>query len=50
MFVSPGFPEPLPAVITAVGDPAEAPPTRARRKTADDRKEISFFFKRIHLK
>jgi hypothetical protein len=49
MLVSPGSPEPLPAEIMAVGDPALASPMSVRRKITDDKIEINCFFMSIAL-
>jgi hypothetical protein len=49
MFASPGFPEPFPADITAVGVCAEASPMVTKRRIANKRDELSFIFMRIVL-
>jgi hypothetical protein len=49
MFVSPGFPEPLPAEITAVGDPAVTSPTIVRRSITDSSNEPNFLFMSVAL-
>jgi hypothetical protein len=49
MFVSPGFPDPLPPDITTIGDPAVASPKSDKRIITNGRDEISFFFIRITL-
>jgi hypothetical protein len=49
MFTSPGLPEPLPTDITAIGEPAAAPPTSDKRRIADTKDELDFIFMRIAL-